>query len=116
MSQTMTVALTMKKVSPALMEKIRRYGIVSLTMSMTLIRTVDLSSNEEEWNDSHWQHDMTHNDHDAIEEGGRESDIINSQLELMKTLQDENFMLKWKVQQSNICNKSKVRIVKEREF
>jgi hypothetical protein len=44
---------------------------------------------------------MTHNDHDAIEEGGRESDIINSQLELMKTLQDENFMLKRKVQQSN---------------
>ena len=75
-----------------------------------------ISSNEEEWNDLHWQHDMTHNDHDAIEEGGRESDIINSQLELMKTLQDENFMLKWKVQQSNICNKSKVRIVKEREF
>ena len=60
-----------------------------------------ISSNEEEWNDLHWQHDMTHNDHDAIEEGGRESDIINSQLELMKTLQDENFMLKRKVQQSN---------------
>jgi len=61
------------------------------------------SSNEEEWNDSLWQTDMPHNDHGADEDCGRESDIIHSQLELMKTLQDENFILKRKIRQSHIC-------------